>query len=274
MRYQVDNLEINTMRHPDWKEFRPLNANCKGVILALHGLNHLPTDMDDLCERISLNGYHVIRGILTGHNNFKETIIVEPSSWAIDTFKLVEYGKKVAKLYGVDLNCLGFSTGNICFLNALKNHNDNLIKKLIMIAPPLYFTMLGNAARSLSFLPKKTFVPTPDPTSQNRACERMNASYYRAFYQVQDEFLASVSNTHNIPSLLIGHVNDEIVATRRFDDFIKKHKLNNWQSHFVYDEKIRNDSYYHIIVSTHYWGSTAHKIAQKAIFWLENDSNV
>jgi esterase/lipase len=252
-----------------WKEFQPLNMTCKGVMVVLHGLNHLPADMDDLCERISRSGYHVIRGLLSGHEDQTQSTIVEPSSWAIDTFKLVEYGKKVSKYYGVELTALGFSTGNLCFLNALKNHNDNLIKKLIMIAPPLSFTLLGNSARSFSFLPKNTYVPTPDPTSKNRACDRLNASYYRAFFQIYDEFHASVSDVHNIPSLLIGHVNDEIIATRKFDDFIKKKKMTNWESHFVYDEKIRRDSYFHIIVSTHYWGSTAHKIAQKAIFWLE-----
>lgn len=255
----------------NWAEFQPLNTKPRSVIIVLHGLNQIPKDMDELCMKVSEHGHYVIRGYLSGHAGIgEEEQIVRYQQWEQDTQDLLEYGHKKALEFDVNLYSLGFSTGNLCFLNTLVNYDHPPIKKMIMIAPPVEMTKIGKLSRGITFLPDRTYIPSPDPNNVSRACVRLNASYYKAFFKVKDHFHHSIGQHHNIPALMMGHIYDEIVQTKKFDHFIETNKFDNWQSISFDDEKYRPDSYYHIIVSAHYWGSMAHKLAIKACSWLEN----
>ena len=269
MKSLIDN-KIPAQYQTKWMEFQPSQNSINSIVIVLHGLNQIPADMDELCQDLAKYGHYVIRGFLFGHEDKEFCQSIKASDWMQDTYALIEYGKLRAKEFNVKLNSLAFSTGNLCFLNALNNYKKNEISKSVMIAPPIVMTSLGAMARAFTVLPDKIIIPSPDPQNTSRACAKVNASYYKAFFQTKDYFHKTLNPKHNIPTLLMGHLKDEIINTRKFDHFISRHNMDNWETFTLTNEKLRKGSYYHLIVSVHDWGLIVYQMAQKVSNWLEN----
>lgn len=205
----------------------------KAVILLAHGLNLLPSKMDELAYFFNAKKCDVLR-ISLGPN---------PDQWVEKFDNDYNAALEHAEILQRPLYFVGFSLGGLMGLHYLLRHPHHQFKKLTLFAPATHthFYLMIPAILG-KFIPNYSL---PSLNLKNyRDRKSTTLSEYKKMYQLQREISDSLnSNLINIPTLLITNRLDELVASSKLTKFAQQNPY--WRSLEISNSRSQLPRKYH-----------------------------
>jgi len=133
----------------------------KGVLVVTHGLNLLPSRMDELCETFAGLGYEVLRpGFFGHHGDVDEFLRVSAAEWEEDARRIHAEAKSRSDSLSVPLHLIAYSFSGLIF----QVHSKELpFHRRVYLAPALalhfWFRPLMWLARLIPWLTFTSVIP-------------------------------------------------------------------------------------------------------------------
>ncbi len=243
---------------------RVFNGDKNGVIILLHGLNDKASSMEQMAGLFQDKGFDVVLGSLSGHRgDVDELLTVNQEEWITDIYNIYCVAASIAQKKSVPLFFVGYSFSNLMFLKFINKFSITNIKKMVLLAPSLSFTLKANALKLLFFLPDKTVIPSYN-LKIYRANRGTSIAAYKAVFNTQKEMNSFFKLKSNIPVLSFFHKLDEIVDSKESEKIIKSkffksktiyldnkdHLLEKEINHLMIDEKSLGTKNWNMMMSS------------------------
>src|SRR5579871_6808027 len=218
-------------------------GQAKAVVILLHGLNLVPSKMDDWAHILADHGAHVLRWPLYGHTGDPEHMrSVTAEDWRKQFKDIALLGEAKAKELSVPLYFFGFSLGALVALAWLAHEEHPAVEKMVLIAPaisvPWYSRALINA---LAVFGHGLILPSRSP-AQYRANPGTSVAAYLALFALKDSLEASKYKNANVKTLILIDRHDELVNSQEIRDIIARFNLGQWNLEIV-DNRFAYDNY-------------------------------
>ena len=221
-------FKLNPVQLTRW--IRSRDGAPRGVVLVIHGLDIRPSRMGDISNALADSGFDVLRVALTGHRgSLAEMRTVSHEGWLEETFLSYCVARERASALGVPLHAVGFSLGGALIEDLLNQARAEkpVIESAVLFAPAVALTGLTKMGWLLNAFGQGFALPT-----------RFIGGYRATNWLPMPAYNSTVATTHavrgsdmarsNIPTLVFGDRNDELVSTRGVARLARAKHLDAW----------------------------------------------
>lgn len=189
----------------------------KAVILLAHGLNLLPSKMDELARFFNSKKCDVLR-ISLGHN---------PELWIENFNEEYDAAWEHSDVLQLPIYFVGYSLGGLIGVHHLLNHPNHQFAKIALIAPAIHTHFYTKIPFFLGLIfPNKSLRSSNIEEYRDRTHTTFRE--YKKMFQLQKEVKKLLlPNKLNIPTLLITNPSDECVASSKLLKLSDKNQ--NWK---------------------------------------------
>lgn len=208
-------------------------SDTRAVVILVHGLNLLPSKMDELAYFFNSKKCDVLR-VSLGKN---------PAQWSEKFSDDYDAALEHAEILELPLYFLGYSLGALIGIHYLMKHPHHRISKLALIAPATH-THLYTAFPALlgGLVPNITLPSLNFKNYRDRNGTALKE--YKKMHQLQKELKSSFQkNQINIPTLLVVSQKDELIATSRVTKFAESNPY--WKCLTISNEGTQLPRKYH-----------------------------
>ncbi len=215
----------------------------KAVVLMLHGLNLRPAKMDGWAHALSKRGALVMRVALYGHSADKTHMkIAHPDRWRQQFSELMDMAQQQSLAHQIPIYFVGFSLGALVGLEWLSNHEQALIKKMVLIAPAIAIPWYSQAAVGfLSVFGTKLTLPSRSPKDY-RANSGTSVAAYQALFALKNALEQRQFKNTNKDTIVLIDKYDELVPSSDIKNIINQYRLSLWKLDIV-DNRFAHKNY-------------------------------
>lgn len=199
----------------------------KGAVLLVHGLNNIPSILDDLSDLFYEMGYNTHYVTLKGHKpDIQETDITE-QDWINDL--LEEYKKIKQETPQLPVIAAGFSLGALVIMATQSIHYEHfIINRMILFSPSFFirhdFSFMKNILRKIGQF--RAISLTPKPIRNYRY---LPLGFYANLFALKDIVKHHQFKKLNIPTIVILDKKDEAISLSKISRSIEKNHLTQWE---------------------------------------------
>lgn len=217
---------VRATQAPEWFA---ASGQVKAVVLVAHGLNLMPSRMNFLSRRLAANGFEVYRMKLEGHGDSLDAFKnVTRETWLRQMRLSIEAVRARAALLQVPTYVVAYSLGALVYQDAITRQPELAAVKHVYFAPALTPRSRSKLVQWLSFLGPRYCLKSFSPEAY-RAHDCTPLAAYKALFAS----VAAVEETNyafvNLPSLVIGDANDELVSISAVRRLIANGTLSKWE---------------------------------------------
>lgn len=217
--------------------YTEFKEDTKAVVLLAHGLNLLPSKMDQLASFFNSKKCDVLR-ISLGEN---------PNKW-IENFS-DDYDSAIehARILERPLYLVGFSLGALMGVHFMLRHHDQQFSKIALIAPATHTHFYTAIPAFLAhFFPNFGLPSFNLPEYRQRSSTKL--AEYKKMHSLQKEVNQLLKTSSiNCPTLLIYNALDELVSSKKLMNFAKVH--SNWTTQEISNRtSLLPKKYHHLMI--------------------------
>lgn len=225
--------EMDKWFHNDSKE------NTKAVILVAHGLNLLPSKMDELAHFFTFKNCAVLR-ISLGNN---------PKEWIYKFSNSYNSALERSKIFNCPLYFLGFSLGALIGIHYIIKNPKHQFKKCVLMAPATHTKFYAKIPAFLYFIFKKGSLPSFN-LKDYRDRPKTTFAEYQEIRAIQKEIKISLTkNELHIPTLVIFAPKDELINSSKLVSFASSNPF--WKTLKMANKESRPyRKYHHLMIDS------------------------
>jgi alpha-beta hydrolase superfamily lysophospholipase len=215
--------------------FLPKSVAPKAVALALHGLNHKPSSMDEIAGELADQGIAVVRGGLSGHGgDFQAILSVSREIWQNETHSSWCLAKELATPAGLPVFGVAFSLGALQITDLVTNpeYSDVEFSRVVMLAPAISIRWYPNFMRILRPFPKMVIPSVVRPEIRANRSGTSGAAYTAMFDSV-DAVESKGIQSVPFPALILMDRDDEVVSDTGTEALVAARPKHDWKIEFM-----------------------------------------
>jgi len=204
--------------------------------------------MDPLARELNQNGAEVFRVGLTGHRgDFEAMKTVTPEQWLHDLSSAYQLARQRADELGVPLNFIGYSLGALVN-SALMSRFGSPVRydRQVLLAPAIKVKFTSHLLKVLNIFGKGFRVPSLNDAA-HRANKGTAMAAYNALFELVSDFKQANYRGMNIPTLVLGDPEDELVDFAGLKAEAKLAGLNFWKFESLDKRDVEKIQYHHLI---------------------------
>jgi esterase/lipase len=255
--------------------WKTAQANPRGVVMVVHGLNVRPSKMGTPCAEGTLvkllfdNGYHVYRVTLKGHSGALENMqTVTQSDWLHDAYAQYGEAKTIAEKERLPLYLLGFSLGALVY-EVLMSETTEMsahFKKIALFSPAV---AIKPAAKMIlwmrPFTNDSSIIRSASP-KEYRAQPGASMAAYKAVFNMEEVLRAASFRNCNVSTIVFIDKNDEMISASLLRKRISKYNLTNWRIYELSNAgAVIKPRYHHLLIDNKCMSEAAWQSVSKTI---------
>lgn len=206
----------------------PAMHNAKAVVLIAHGLNLLPSKMDDIANFLQANNYDVYRLALSGHRgNFEELKHITRQIWLEDFAGGYKTAKERAGELNIPIYFLGYSLGGVLAVDSVVSDTSIRFEKIVLFAPAISVYMPSWVIRMANKFSANFLLPSSAPR-EVRANDKLTVRAYGSLFESIAVATTSDLSVLNVPTKIFIDAKDELVSEAGIKKCIQENKLSQW----------------------------------------------
>jgi len=185
--------------------YSDLKIDTKAVVVLAHGLNLLPSKMDEIAKFLALKKCDVLR----------ISISENPDKWLMDFGDSYDAALEHSEILQRPLYFVGYSLGGLLGVHYIIKHPYQQFTKTVLIAPPTHTKAYILLPALLALIFPNGSLPSLN-LENYRARGRTKFKEYKKLLHIQKEIRSDLKkNELNISTLVVINRHDELVASKR-----------------------------------------------------------
>ncbi len=256
-----------------YEYLRPLHAPVRATFIVAHGLNLLPSRMNELCDFLQGSEFEVYRLALSGHRgNFDELKTVTRAQWLVDFKTVYEIAKAKAPVHPTPIYFLGFSMGGLLGVDAAASDSQIHFDKMILFAPAFATHVPSWLTKFVQMLFPQFIIPSSAPRDY-RVYDHVPLKAYGALFDSIAALKTSDLLNVDVPTQVFIHPKDHLVSEKGLKRLVEEKHLTHWSFDTVSVEDTgRVPQTYHLIIDKVSLGvSEWSRVTEKILTFLRMD---